>query len=220
MADQKSYSEIVDEISNSFGKLSFESKFFSSTLMLFVLVLSVTILRDQSKIKKFTEAVYVPAFQQFSKPLMSSYPVGSSDYDTPTATGIGPSVISLISSNKSYTVGDDIDVNLVLNTGDERINAAEIVLDYPQNKLEVKEVRINNQVFDVQVQGEDKNGKVTIIVGSTKPQVGSVNIATVIFEATSKGEADMDFDPATKVLSYDTNLNVLQNTTPIKYNIE
>lgn len=136
-------------------------------------------------------------------------------YTKNTFNGISP-----LPKTSSYKKGDIISVNIHLETGTESVNAAEILLKYPSDILSLEKISVNSSAFDVKVKTEDNKDDVKVIVGATKPQSGSVSIATIEFRAINPGKALVTFDPSSQVLSATTHKNVLQNIGDTVYTVE
>ncbi len=203
---QKSYHKLVVKVADSFTALKFSIKFPLLVSVLLIEILTFHAMDEEANIQNLYGQT--KAFSTKTIPQPKQISAGSL-YS-----------LSALPKSSTYRVGDKISINLHLETGIEKINAAEILLNYPDELLEVDDILINTNAFDVQVKAENNEKTINVTVGSTKPRSGSVSIATIVFRAKEKGQASIEFDPTTQVLSYETHENILKNLGDTIYVIE
>ena len=195
MVHEEKPNNIVLEIAKAFGYLSFGAKFIILTPIVFMLVLMITV--------------------EMGKNLDESY----LQYASARTTMNTPSVVRLSPNSQYLRTGSSFSIFIQLDTNGNNVNAAAITLQYPSSNLEVTQVTINDQIFDVKVNNSFGNGKINIVVGSTTPKSGVLNVATIVFKGIARGDARISFASPTSVLSADTNLNVLGAMRGGKYSI-
>src|SRR5690606_23697556 len=101
--------------------------------------------------------------------------------------------LTLSPSSGSFTVGSTFSVRLLVNAG-QAINAAEAVLSFPSDKLEVKSVSTASSRFTLWALGPTySNGSGTITFAGGLPSPGFTGngglILTIVFQAKATGSA-------------------------------
>lgn len=185
----------LNEFKKSFDSLPFSFKFLILIPILVSLLLLVYIVQNK-EINTSTD--YVDA----AKPVRTNN-----------------SLIYLSPSSSNISNGSTFSVDINLDTKTKAINALEATLNYPSSYLEATNLIVNNQVFDVTVNTNYSNGKVSLILGSTQPQTGNLKIATVTFKALQKGRPQVTFSTPLSVISHDANTPIPLSSINGKYNI-
>lgn len=109
-----------------------------------------------------------------------------------------------------YSRGDVFLVNLKIDTEGEKINAAQIELLFPEDKLEVAEISQGNSIFTLWPQNpsfSNETGKISFVGGLPLGLEGKGKILTVafrvIFSENEKNFAEINFSPDSQVLLND-----------------
>jgi hypothetical protein len=130
--------------------------------------------------------------------------------------------LSLTPSSRSVSSGSTLSVQIWADSGSEPVNAAQVNLFYPVDKLNFVNISTSNSSFGVEAQSSGGNGQVNIARGSTSPVTGKQLIATVNFTPLStKGNATaaVNFTSGTTLLSSTTNQNILAATYSGSYKL-
>ncbi|MDO8601288.1 MAG: cohesin domain-containing protein [bacterium] len=98
----------------------------------------------------------------------------------------------------NYNVGKNFSVNAMLGTKGVPANAAQAVISFPSEKIEVQSISKNNSIFTLWIQEPNwSNSKGEIYFGGGLPSPGysgsSGKIITILFKAKAKGEAKVGF---------------------------
>lgn len=179
------------EIADALVSFRFTTKLLIFVPILFALVLTLTALQQEARLSFSSEAA------------------------RPRATS---ETVSLSPSSLSTRVGSNFNVSIKVNTMN-RINAAEVVLNYPPETFEVTGVTVNTDAFDVTVANNFGGGRIHLIVGSTKPVTGDTVIANVNVKPLTKARARIQFGAPVSFVSFDTNLNIPVTTINGMYTI-
>lgn len=109
-----------------------------------------------------------------------------------------------------YSKEDVFLVDLIIDTEGEKINAAQIEISFPEDKLEVVEISKGNSIFTLWPQDpsfSNETGKISFIGGLPLGFEGDGKILTiafrVIFSENEKGFAEINFSPDSQVLLND-----------------
>lgn len=109
-----------------------------------------------------------------------------------------------------YSRGDVFLVNLKIDTDREKINAGQVELLFPNDKLEVIEISQGNSIFTFWPQPpsfSNESGKITFVGGLPLGFEGEGKILTiafrVIFSENEKSFAEINFSPESQVLLND-----------------
>jgi hypothetical protein len=130
--------------------------------------------------------------------------------------------LSLTPSNQSVALGSTLSVQIWTDSGAQSVNAAQVNLSYPVDKLNFVNINTANSSFGVEAQGSGGNGVVNIARGSTSSLTGKQLIATVNFTPlATKGKSSVvvSFTSGTALLSSATNQNILAATYSGSYSL-
>ena len=109
-------------------------------------------------------------------------------------------VLSISPSPVTVTKGDTFDLNIQINTGENRVVGADLALTFNNSILEALDVAPGDFLDDPQELKEtiiNSEGKVFYSIGSfTAKQPGLGILAIVSFKAKSEGTSSLDFDAA------------------------
>ncbi len=113
------------------------------------------------------------------------------------------------SPNKSdQLVGSTFDVSLVLNTGGQAVNALEVYVSFPSDKLQVVSPSVGNSFVSFWVNGpsfSNTDGSLVFQGGLPNPGINTAAgiISTITFRAKSAGTAFIKYQTSSKVLAND-----------------
>ncbi len=107
--------------------------------------------------------------------------------------------VTLSSESKNIRVGDQFEVSFFLNTKDENINALESTIIFPQNLLELKEIKNGNSIISFwsnppSVSGNQINFS-GVVPGGYAGRNGSV--ISMIFQALAEGVSAIEISKIT-----------------------
>jgi hypothetical protein len=107
--------------------------------------------------------------------------------------------------------------SLVLNTGSDRVSAAEIDLTFDPTKVQVQSFSAGTVLPVVLVPASFDNaaGTASIVLGSspTAPASGIGTVATITFVAVSPGNTSVAYASTTQTASIGKSTNSLQSTS-------
>ena len=131
----------------------------------------------------------------------------------------GPN-LSLEPASQRVLLSSSLAIKIWANTSGQKVNAVQVNLSYPIDKLNFVSVDSTNSAFGLSVKGEGANGKITIARGSFQPVSGKLLVATVNFSgANSSGQAIVKFTNGTALLNASTNRNILAGTYDGNYTL-
>jgi hypothetical protein len=103
--------------------------------------------------------------------------------------------LSVVPMSGEVTVGNIVQVRILVDADNKFINNAEGIIQYPTDLLEVQSVSKNSSIFTLWVEEPMVNGNGTISFNGGIPNPGysgdSGNIASVIFKAKKSGTASL-----------------------------
>lgn len=133
----------------------------------------------------------------------------------------GSASLLLSPATGNYTVGDEFNINILLNTGDKLVVGVDVSLSFDAEKLQVQTVTPGN-LFENQIVffNEVRDGKILLSLGSFTPFTGGGIYGTIRFLATTAGTAQVIFDqtPNCKV-AQEGGSDILGETTGGLYTI-
>ena len=135
------------------------------------------------------------------------------------ATGV---TLSFSTTSPSVNTGDQVALNILLDTGTDTVSAADVTISYPQNKLEGVSFTAGTFLPVVLTPAKIEPGKAHITLGSqpTDAKKGSGIVATLTLRALQSGSAKVGFDPKTQVAAIGKNTNAVGTMTPIQITIQ
>jgi hypothetical protein len=140
----------------------------------------------------------------------------------PSPPAITPN-LSLAPSSAQVARGSTLSVQIWADSADQPVNAVQINLSYPVDKLNFVSIDTANSAFGVAAQNTGGNGVIDIARGATDPVSGRSLVATVKFTpltaAKGKSKAVISFTPGTVLVSSNTNGNVLAATYNGSYSL-
>lgn len=85
--------------------------------------------------------------------------------------------------------GESFNVEIRVDAGEEAVNAAGALVEYPVDTFELNEVDADNSDFEVEATNETNEGSVEIVRGSTEPQSGDLLLASLMFTMTREADS-------------------------------
>lgn len=126
----------------------------------------------------------------------------------------GPASLSLVSSKRTYTVGDNFTASVILSTGGVSINAASATITFDQSKLAVVSVARSGSVFSLWAEEPTfSNSQGIISFGGGLPTPGfsgsGATLIRVAFRAKAVGQTAVRFASGTVLANDGKGTNVL-----------
>ena len=115
----------------------------------------------------------------------------------------------LTPSSGSPGVGDELDVQIRVNTGSQFTNAVQANLTYPSSQLSVLGFDNSMSSFPVVAQQQASDGLIQVAHGTLTPVSGDTNLTTVRFQVISTGTAQVCPTDQSEIVSSSTNLEIL-----------
>jgi hypothetical protein len=123
-------------------------------------------------------------------------------------------------ASTSVTNGSTFTVNVRENSGGDAVNAAEVHLIYPADKLDFVSIS-SSSAFGIVAASSGGGGNVNIDRGATPAVTGDQLVAIVRFKAkASSGSASITFGSSSKVVSEAGNQNILSGTSGGTYSFK
>jgi hypothetical protein len=129
---------------------------------------------------------------------------------TPAAASATASQASLYlaPATGSPSVGDEVDVQIRVNTGSQTTNAVQANLTYPSSQLSVLGFDNSATSFPITAQQQASNGLIQVARGTTTPVSGDTNLTTVRFQVIGTGTAQVCPTDQSQIVSSSTNLEI------------
>jgi hypothetical protein len=132
--------------------------------------------------------------------------------------------LALSPSSGIVSAGSTLAVQIWEDSGTNTVNAVQVNLTYPIDKLNFVKIDSTNTAFGVEAQSMGGNGTIAIARGNTTALQGRQLVATLNFtplNATSKhrSSATVSFSPGTVLLSSVSNSDILAATYGGTYNL-
>ena len=126
----------------------------------------------------------------------------------------GTASLSLVSSKRTYTVGDNFTASVILSTGGVSINAASATITFDQSKLSVVSVARSGSVFTLWAEEPTfSNSQGIISFGGGLPTPGfsgsGATLIRVAFRAKAAGQTAVRFSSGTVLANDGKGTNVL-----------
>ena len=117
--------------------------------------------------------------------------------------------IMLIPNTQSVVSGQQMIVEVMVNSGNELVNAAQVNISYPQTKLTVRKVDTTSSVFDVAAENKTEDGVLKIARGVVMPVRDIQKVATVTFAARGNVMAsELQIQPDSAIMRSRDNKNM------------
>lgn len=113
-------------------------------------------------------------------------------------------------SSKTVAQGSSFSVAVRVNTGGSKVNAVQVNLKYPTDKLDILSVSTSGSAFEISAENSKGGGSIKIGRGTLTAKSGNLLIATLTFRAkTSSGSATVSSTSGTAVVRSSDNTNIL-----------
>lgn len=127
----------------------------------------------------------------------------------------------LLPGSESFTVDDNFSVELKLDTAGIPINAAESIIYFPTDKLEVLNISKDNSIFPLWPKEpvfSNETGEISFIGGLPHPGFkGEGNIITINFKTKEEGAVNLSFDLSRVLADDGKGTNILMFIKEAKY---
>lgn len=97
--------------------------------------------------------------------------------------------IYLDPQEQTVAEGESFEVEIRVDAGEEGVNAAGALLEYPADTFELNEINTDNSDFEVDATEETDHGSVEIVRGSTEPRSGDLLLASLSFTMTRQADS-------------------------------
>jgi hypothetical protein len=108
-------------------------------------------------------------------------------------------------STGSPAVGDELDVQIRVNTGSQLTNAVQANFTYPSSQLSVLGFDNSTTSFPVVAQQQASNGLIQVASGAFTPVSGDANLTTIRFQVIGTGTAQVCPTDQSQIVSSSTN---------------
>jgi hypothetical protein len=131
----------------------------------------------------------------------------------------GAASLYLNPASGTYTTGQVVSVQIMVNTGGQPVNAVQADFTYPASKLQFSSIDGTGSVMSIDASSTGGNGSVSIARGNTSAYTGTGLLATVRFTALASGSAPLTFSASSAVVRSTDNTNVLGTMTGANYTL-
>lgn len=181
-------------------------------------------MRKGSKFNKSALIVFMAIFvvlgSYFAYSSFAAPPAGKGGGHGGKTTTIQTPNLSLSPSSQRVAYGSNLSIEVWADSADQPVNAVQVDLIYPTDKLNFVNVDATTSNFNVAAQASGGNGTVTIARGNLTPLSGKQLVAKVNFTANaSKGKASIAFGSKSTLLSAVSNTSILAATYGGKYSL-
>ncbi|HUX36012.1 MAG TPA: cohesin domain-containing protein [Candidatus Paceibacterota bacterium] len=125
----------------------------------------------------------------------------------------------LTADNQQPAVGGTVNVNVRISSSDQTVNAAQGVLYYPKDILEVSQIIRTDSIFDIWLSQPTVNtstGEISFLGGGTNAFSGtSLQVFTVSFKVRGTGSGVIGFRSSEVTAGDGTGANILASSTGI-----
>lgn len=133
-------------------------------------------------------------------------------------------VLSIEPASASKSVGEQFTANVNINTGENYIVSADIVLTYDPSVINIAAVSLGSFLpgaTEIQKNINNQTGKLiySLYTSADNAKSGQGILATITFTAVAAGISTVNFDPQSSVGALQEQQNVLVNTIPASYTI-
>lgn len=118
------------------------------------------------------------------------------------------STLYLTPARKSIKIGDSLDVQLRLNTDNDKINAVAAYFTYPQDLIELSPLAISSP-FEITAENENTRGFVRLGLGNIEPIAGDVLLATFTITGKKEGNVTISFTEGSAAARYEDSSDAL-----------
>lgn len=122
------------------------------------------------------------------------------------------SILQLAPPTKALEIGSSLRVGVQVD-GADSVNAVQVDLSYPADKLRLETVDRSNSAFGIEAENTSTPGLLKMARGTIVPVTGSQVVAVLTFTALAPGAAALEFLTTCKVLRVPDSENVLTQAT-------
>lgn len=126
--------------------------------------------------------------------------------------------LSLIASSSQIEVGQVFTVNILINTHNYTVSAAELHLKF-SNNLEAISFTPTDFLPVILMPAQLENTTASLIIGSepTNPKKGGGILANLTLKAKNLGPAIIEFDPSTQIAAIESQTDVVGDLNPVSF---
>lgn len=131
------------------------------------------------------------------------------------------STLSLSPSSTSTTVGLILQIQVVLNTTGESINAVQANINYPSDKFDIAWINASGSAFSIEAEQTASGGLIKISRGALPPGVTSTsaNVATIGLKGKAAGSGTLSFASGSAAARYSDSSNSLTSSSGGTYSV-
>ena len=125
----------------------------------------------------------------------------------------------------TYFVGSTFDISVYVNTGDQTVNAVQVDIQFPPDKIQVASPSTGKSFISVWISQptySNTKGAISFIGGLPTPGINTSSglVSTITFRAKAPGLVTLSFNSSAQVLLADgQGTNILSSTNKGKYNL-
>lgn len=124
--------------------------------------------------------------------------------------GDGKAQVHLVSQNATLSSGQTVTVYVKIDSGTNPVNAVQVNILYPANKLDFVSIDALKSAFDIQAENNGGGGIVKMGRGIIKPVSGEQLVATVNFRAQEATRlSELTIAPGSAIVRSIDNVNIL-----------
>lgn len=127
--------------------------------------------------------------------------------------------ITVDPSANSVAVGSEFPV-AIRAMSSTPVNAVQATITYPSDKLTLVSINTAGTAFDIGAEENITAGTISLIRGTTTPKTGNLLVATALFKAKAAGTASVLVTNDSKLVSSQSNTDILQTTGSGTYTIQ
>lgn len=144
-------------------------------------------------------------------------------FNTEAAPKVQPAVtLSLSPSSQRVLIGEALSLAVKVDTNGQNVNAVEAAVSYPTDKLEYVSADGSGSAFSIEASTTASAGIISVTRANITPVSSSnAQVATINFRALASGrKVSVKLNATSKVLSSDSNTNILQKLVNGQYTIQ
>lgn len=147
--------------------------------------------------------------------------IGQSIFTPLAAFAAGSTTLSLSPQNGAYNVGQSLTITIYENSGTTAVNAVQADFTYPQNELSFSSANFNSSAFEIAAPSTESAGSVSINRGTTNNNLtGNQIVGSLTFSVTAAGNASLNFENSSAVVSTANNTNTIGTMNNGQYTLK
>jgi len=143
--------------------------------------------------------------------------VGTYFFAISHASGTG--TLTLSPATSSVSLGANLTVTIVENSGTTSVNSVEADLTYDQTKLQFVSIDTSTSPFNISALASGGSGTVSVASATATPVTGQQTVAVVTFKAIGLGSTPVAFASTSGIAESTNNTDFLGSTTGATYTI-